>query len=150
MPLSCATARAVLVFLLLLITPPALAKYDDVLYLKNGDRLSGDVKELSRDMLRYKTDSMGTIYVRWEDIQSIETEKFLRIELKSGRRLVGTLVLNPSGQYEQDRPGGSDDGEALLTAPGGRHDRSECGQGEQRINDRDQVPGNAHIREGPK
>ena len=91
MPLSDTTARAVLILLLLLIAPAALSKYDDVLYLKNGDRLSGDVKELSRDMLRYKTDSMGTIYVRWEDIQSIETEKFLRIELKSGRRLVGTL-----------------------------------------------------------
>jgi hypothetical protein len=75
-----------------MLAQPAFAKYDDVIFLKNGDRLSGDVKELSRDMLRYKTDSMGTIYVRWEDIQSIETEKFLRIELKSGRRVVGTLA----------------------------------------------------------
>jgi hypothetical protein len=84
--------RAALLVLLMLLALPAFAKYDDVIFLKNGDRLSGDVKELSQDMLRYKTDSMGTLYVRWEDIQSIETEKFLRIELKSGRRLVGTLA----------------------------------------------------------
>jgi hypothetical protein len=85
-------ARQYLVLLLTLVALPALAKYDDVIFLKNGDRLSGDVKELNKDMLRYKTDSMGTIYVRWEDIQSIETEKFLRVELKNGRRLVGTLA----------------------------------------------------------
>lgn len=91
MPFRSTAAAVALLFFLALVASPARAKYDDVLFLKNGDRLSGDIKELSRDMLRYKTDSMGTIYVRWEDIQSIETEKFLRIELKSGRRLVGTL-----------------------------------------------------------
>ena len=85
------TARAVLLFALSCVALPALGKYDDVIFLKNGDRLSGDIKELTRDMLRYKTDAMGTLYVRWEDIQSVETEKFLRIELKSGRRVVGTL-----------------------------------------------------------
>ena len=91
MPSRSPIAAVALLLVLFLLALPAAAKYDDVLFLKNGDRLSGDVKELSRDMLRYKTDSMGTIYVRWEDIQSIETEKFLRIELKDGRRVVGTL-----------------------------------------------------------
>jgi putative salt-induced outer membrane protein YdiY/small nuclear ribonucleoprotein (snRNP)-like protein len=75
----------------LLFAQPALAKYDDTLFLKNGDRITGDVKELSKDLLRYKTDAFGTIYVRWDEIQSIETEKSLRIELISGRRVVGTL-----------------------------------------------------------
>lgn len=91
-PSAAQMARQFFVLLLALIALPALAKYDDVIFLKNGDRLSGDIKELSKDMLRYKTDSMSTIYVRWEDIQSVETEKFLRIELKSGRRVVGTLA----------------------------------------------------------
>lgn len=77
--------------LILMFSGHASAKFDDTLFLKNGDRLSGDVKELSRDLLRYKTDSMGTIHVRWEDIQSLETEKVLRIELKSGRRVVGSI-----------------------------------------------------------
>ena len=94
MPLSVSAPHlsAALSFLFLVIAGvSALAKYDDTVFLKNGDRLSGDIKELNRDMLRYKTDSMGTIYVRWDDIQSIETEKYLRIELKNGRRLVGRL-----------------------------------------------------------
>ena len=77
--------------LILMFSGQASAKFDDTLFLKNGDRLSGDVKELSRDLLRYKTDAMGTIHVRWEDIQSLETEKILRIELKSGRRVVGSI-----------------------------------------------------------
>lgn len=86
-------------FMILMISSQASAKYDDTLFLKNGDRLSGDVKELSRDLLRYKTDAMGTIHVRWEDIHSLETEKYLRIELKSGRRLVGSI--GPADAPEQ-------------------------------------------------
>lgn len=80
-----------IVFLLVLVSAGAQARYDDVLYLENGDRISGDIKELSRDLLRYKTDSMGTVYIPWKDIRSIETEKYLRIELKGGRRVIGRL-----------------------------------------------------------
>ena len=82
---------ALLSSLMLMCGQAALAKYDDTVFLDNGDRIMGDVKELSRDMLRFKTDAMGTVYIRWEDIQSVETAKFLRIELKSGRRVVGSL-----------------------------------------------------------
>lgn len=69
----------------------AQAKYDDTVFLQNGDRIMGDVKELGRDLLKFKTDAMGTVYIRWTDIQSIETAKALRIELKSGRRVIGSL-----------------------------------------------------------
>lgn len=77
--------------LLFLWSASAFARYDDTVFLNNGDRLSGDVKELSRDMLRFKTDSMGTVYIRWGDIRSLETGKSLRIELKSGLHLVGSI-----------------------------------------------------------
>ncbi len=88
----------VLVLLLLAALVPvvAWAKYDDVLVLKNGDRISGDVKELNREQLRYKTDAMGTVYVRWDDVASLQTDKFLRIELKSGRRVVGSISPDES------------------------------------------------------
>jgi hypothetical protein len=85
------TSRGALFALLFCLTHSALAKFDDVVFLENGDRIMGDVKELNRDMLRFKTDSMGTVYIRWEDIASLETQKSLRIELKSGRRLVGSI-----------------------------------------------------------
>lgn len=85
-------AKPILLTLVLFgMSPAVLAKYDDTVFLTNGDRIMGDVKELSRDMLRYKTDSMDTIYIRWSDIASLETEKILRIELKSGRRVVGSI-----------------------------------------------------------
>jgi small nuclear ribonucleoprotein (snRNP)-like protein len=77
--------------LLTILAAEAAAKYDDTVFLKNGDRIIGDVKELSRDLLRYKTDAMDTVYIRWDDIASIETSKSLRIELKNGRRLVGSI-----------------------------------------------------------
>jgi len=84
-------ASAGLITSIALIGGPVLAKYDDTVFLANGDRIMGDVKELNRDLLRYKTDAMGTVYIRWEDIQSLETDKPLRIELKSGRRVVGSI-----------------------------------------------------------
>jgi hypothetical protein len=89
---SCTLTRCSLLLAILLVCPAlAQAKYDDTVFLVNGDRIMGDVKELSRDLLRYKTDSMGTVYIRWEDIRSLETQKQLRIELKSGQRLIGSL-----------------------------------------------------------
>jgi len=68
------------------------AKYDDVVVLINGDRLSGDIKELDADLLRYDTDALGTVYLKWDRILSIETSKSLRIELKNGQRTVGSIA----------------------------------------------------------
>ena len=41
----------------------ALAAKTDVVTLKNGDRITGEVKRLDRGRLRYSTDDMGTIYI---------------------------------------------------------------------------------------
>ena len=83
--------RPLVCLLLMMIAPGGQAKFDDTVFLKNGDRIMGDVKELNRDMLKFKTDAMGTVYIRWDDIRSLDTRKSLRIELKSGRRVVGSI-----------------------------------------------------------
>lgn len=84
---------ATIVFVALSLIPGSLpAKYDDTLILNNGDRLSGDIKELDTDLLRLSTDALGDVYVKWDRVQSVETQKNLRIEFKSGQRIVGSIA----------------------------------------------------------
>ena len=45
---------------------PAAAQRTDVVELRNGDEITGEIKELARGKLKFKTDDMGTIYVEWE------------------------------------------------------------------------------------
>lgn len=69
---------------------PALAELDDSatytdrLHLKNGDTITGDLKELDRGKLRFKTLAMDTVYINWIDIESIDSNKYLRIERTDG------------------------------------------------------------------
>jgi hypothetical protein len=79
------------IFLTGLWVSPAQAAKTDVVVLKNGDRITGEVKSLDRGRLRYSTDSMGTIYIEWDDVQTLVSDKYFRVELSSGRRYFGDL-----------------------------------------------------------
>ena len=61
----------------------------DVVRLKNGDRLTGEVKELDRGQLGFDTDATGVIAIEWDKVASLETQQVLRVELISGLRYVG-------------------------------------------------------------
>ena len=69
----------------------AHAAKTDIVVLKNGDRITGEVKSLDRGRLRYSTDSMGTIYIEWDDIETLVSNEYHRLQLTSGRRYYGTL-----------------------------------------------------------
>ena len=58
--------------------------YTDKIYLKNGDRLTGNIKELDRGKLRLKTLTMDTVYLNWVDTESVESDKYLRITNTDG------------------------------------------------------------------
>ena len=110
--MSCKTRSALLshivpVILFLLIVPPAaLAQKTDIVHLKNGDSLTVEVKELVGGKMRLSTEAFGTIYVKWEDVERIVTDKPLQVELIDGRRYFGppqpsdvrgTLMLDVDG-----------------------------------------------------
>jgi len=58
--------------------------YTDRIHLRNGDAITGNMKELDRGKLRVKTRTMDTVYINWVDIESIESDKYLRIEKADG------------------------------------------------------------------
>ena len=88
-------AFAVSFLMLTFATPPAQAQardiYTDKIYLKNGDRVTGNIKELDRGILRLKTLTMGTAYMNWVDIEFVESDQYLRIERTDGSFNYGRL-----------------------------------------------------------
>jgi hypothetical protein len=77
--------------LLLLFSTPAQAEKTDVVYLHNGDRITGEAKSLDRGKLEFKTDHMGTVYIEWEDIAEIISTTGQAVELANGQRFYGPL-----------------------------------------------------------
>lgn len=69
MPVSFRSLSFVLLGLIL----PALARADIVL-LRNGDRVSGQVLAKSGDILRVKTPYAGVVKIKWEAVQSLSTD----------------------------------------------------------------------------
>ncbi len=83
-----------------LASTPGFAQKTEVLVLVNGDRVTGEIKELTRSKLRFKTDPMGTVYIKWQDIASIDSDKTFEIELSSGQKFFGSI--GPSAEEGQN------------------------------------------------
>lgn len=84
-------SRALALFLFLTLSNTALAEKTDVVVLKNGDKITGEVKGLERGKLEFSTDSMGTVYIDWVDIQAIISDTGQSVELTNGQRFFGPL-----------------------------------------------------------
>ena len=65
--------------------------YTDRIHLRNGDVITGNMKELDRGKLRFKTRTMDTVYINWVDIEFIESDKYLRIERNDGSFNTGRI-----------------------------------------------------------
>ena len=83
---------------LLLFGSEHAAKTDTVL-LVNGNAVTGEVKNLEFGVLRYSTDSMGTVSIDWEDIVSVTSNQNLQVELTDGTRYFGELLPTEDDFY---------------------------------------------------
>jgi len=70
----------------------AWAAKTDIVLLKNGDRITGEVKGLELGKLTFSTDTMGTVYIDWMDIEEIFSSTGQAIELTNGQRFYGPLA----------------------------------------------------------
>lgn len=89
---SSSGALFVLMLLMLFSSPIAAADKTDIVYLKNGDRITGEVKSLTRGKLEFSTDHMGTVYIEWEDILQLTSKTGQSVELTDGQRYYGILT----------------------------------------------------------
>ena len=70
---------------------PLFAQKTDILVLKRGDAITGEVKQLSRGKLSYKTDDMGTLSVEWDKVAHLTSTNYFDVENKYGARFFGRL-----------------------------------------------------------
>jgi uncharacterized protein DUF481 len=85
---------------MLLCSFPAHADRDntDIIVLKNGDRVTGEIVELEFGRLQLSTDDMGTISIEWSAIASIDSRYTFDVERAGGRRYAGLIATSADGQ----------------------------------------------------
>jgi hypothetical protein len=63
----------------------------DVISLRNGDTITGEILSLSRGILSVKTEFMGTVSVEWRGVQRIVSPQTFELEVGNGVRYEGSL-----------------------------------------------------------
>jgi Protein of unknown function, DUF481 len=86
-------ARSVLMTLVLVSLPgPAQAQgRTDVVVLRNGDRITGEMVRLERGRLEFKTDDAGTLYLEWDKLSTVVARRLVEVVTTDGRRFLGSL-----------------------------------------------------------
>ena len=74
------------------------ASKQDTIYLRNGDRITSEVKSLSNNQLRISTDDAGSIRLEWDKLDSVAILNTMRVVLADGRILYGRLL--PCGEEQ--------------------------------------------------
>ena len=85
------------VIALLLSAGVAEAQKTDSVWIRNGDRITGEVKSLYRALLKYSTDDLGTISIEWDKVDRISSNATFEVQLRSGVKHYGPLGLGRSG-----------------------------------------------------
>ena len=62
----------------------SLAQKTDIIRLKNGDVVTGEIKSLSFGVLKYKTDGMSTLDVKWDHVTQIKSKFKFEVTLDKG------------------------------------------------------------------
>jgi hypothetical protein len=78
----------------------------DIVILKNGDRVTGEIKSLEAGLLQVKTDTMGMIYIEWRFISELISELNQSVESADGRRWLGKLQKPETGEHIVVNTGG--------------------------------------------
>lgn len=75
----------------LLAARSAEAAKTDIVVLDNGDRITGEIKGMSRGKLDFKTDDVGRISIEWLKIAQITSIHAFEVELADGVKYYGAL-----------------------------------------------------------
>jgi len=80
-------------------------KKTDIVVLKNGDHLTGEIKQLDRGILKLSTDDIGTINIEWVKVDSLNSVYQFRVETRLAEKYFGSIFLGRSGDLEVIREG---------------------------------------------
>ncbi|MEE8583807.1 MAG: hypothetical protein V3T83_03040 [Acidobacteriota bacterium] len=68
--------------------------------LTNGDRVTGEIKELAHGKLSLSTDLMGTVEIEWEGIRQLSSDYQFEVEKDTGERHFGSIRSGPDRDIE--------------------------------------------------
>ena len=71
----------------------------DTVHLKNGDRITGEIKFMADNKLSFKTDRAGTISIEWPEVNRIYSNNYFDIMLSNSERLYGSIQYADSAGY---------------------------------------------------
>jgi uncharacterized protein DUF481 len=95
MPRGGPLARALACLVAALAASPVWAAKTDVVVLRNGDTLTGEITELDRGRLTFKTDDMGTLAIEWDKVKSVTASATFELEDLDGGQYYGSLRPGP-------------------------------------------------------
>ncbi len=78
--------------------PASAREKTDVVILLNGDRLTGEIKGMTRGKLDLATDDAGRLSIEWDKIRTLSTTHQYEVELRTGARVYGALSSPTEGQ----------------------------------------------------
>jgi hypothetical protein len=84
----------------------AAAQKVDIIQLRNGDRLTCEIKKLDRSVLTVSTDPLGTVSIHWGEIATVASPRKFDVQLESGEHYLASLAASSSGAVvlELDAP----------------------------------------------
>ena len=86
-----AFALSISILLVGLVSEAPARQKTDVVILKNGDHLTGEVKGLEFARLSFKTDTMETVSIKWVEVEQVTSDYSFEVVLQNGLRYFGTL-----------------------------------------------------------
>jgi len=69
----------------------------DVVMLRNGDHLSGDIVSVEFGILTLKTDNMSTLSIEWPAVRSVTSKFDFAIERRDGSKYHGVIATSADG-----------------------------------------------------
>jgi hypothetical protein len=91
---------------LLLAGSASAAPRTDVVTLRNGDRITGEILRLERGKLDLKTDDAGTISFEWDKVAQVRAGRLFEVGTSDDRRFFGSLGAAADGSLEVVSPAG--------------------------------------------
>jgi len=73
----------------------------DVITMRNGDHITGDIVGLEYGKLEVKTDKMGTLSIEWPSVRSVSSKFAFAIERRGGDKFYGSIATNADGDVLQ-------------------------------------------------
>src|SRR5262245_59368243 len=85
---------AILALVALCLPASAFARQKtDLVFIGKADRITGEIKQMDRGILKVSTNNIGTVNVEWEDVDSLNSVYQFRVEDRLGRKHFGAIFM---------------------------------------------------------